>query len=207
VDERKLFRQGLIALFTTEPGVLVVGDTGNGLTAVEMVEAKKPSVVILNRRLPKIDGLAVARRLVRVVPQPDIVFMSEGHNESIMREAFRLGAKAYLLQDCDFRELVFAIRKAAVGDYYLSGPAGHEMVQEFLNPVEGDKKADSLMTNREIELARLLADGYSTKEAADYLNISVKTVETHRTSIMKKIRGKNVTDIVKYCLRNKLIQI
>ena len=206
VDERKLFRQGLIALFTSEPGILVLGDAADGLAAVELAEAKKPDVVVLNISLPYLDGVGVAHRLRKQSGGPEFVFLSTRHNESLMREAFKAGARAYLLQDCDFRELVFAIRKASIGDYYLSGPAGHEMVFGYVNPTEHDREIEDILTRREKELARLLADGFSTKEAAHRLNISPKTAEVHRASIMRKLQAKNVTDIVKYCIRNKLIE-
>lgn len=205
-DERKLFRQGLIALFATESGILVVGETADGLSAVELAESKKPDVVVLNINLPGLDGINTGRKIRRSTSSPELVFLSTRHNEAQMREAFRVGGRAYLLQDCDFKELVFAIRKAAVEDYYLSGPAGHEMVQGYVNPGESDSEAEGAMTRREIELARLLAEGYSTKEAASRLNISAKTAETHRASIMRKLQAKNVTDVVKYCIRNKLIE-
>jgi DNA-binding NarL/FixJ family response regulator len=125
-----------------------------------------------------------------------------------MRESFAVGGRAYLLQNCDFKELIFAIRKVADGDYYLTGPAGHDMVMGYINPpaVENGLTSGPL-TRRERELCRLLADGYSTKEAADRLSISAKTADVHRASIMKKLRAKNVTDIVKYCIRNKIIEL
>jgi DNA-binding NarL/FixJ family response regulator len=207
-DERKLFRQGLIALFTTELGMLVAGDTGDGAEAVELVAKSKPDVVILNINMPTLDGISAGIRIRKLSPPPDIVFLANSHNESLMREAFTIGGRAYLLQTCDFKELVFAIRKVAMGDYYLTGPAGHDMVMEYINPtpIEAEVSQGSI-TRREKELCRLLADGFSTKEAADRLKISVKTAETHRASIMKKLRAKNVTDIVKYCIRNKIIDI
>lgn len=206
VDERKLFRQGLIALFATETGILVAGETADGLSAVELAESKKPDVIVLNISLPGLDGLNAGRKIRRQPSPPELVFLSTRHNEGQMRDAFRIGGRAWLLQDCDFRELVFAIRKAAVGDYYLSGPAGHEMVQEYIDPGEDIEAAARMMTRREAELARLLAEGYSTKEAAARLRISPKTAETHRAAIMKKLQAKNVTDIVKYCIRNRLIE-
>ncbi len=205
-DERKLFRQGLIALFATESGILVAGETADGLTAVDLAESKKPDVIVLNVNLPGLDGINAGRKIRRQASAPELVFLSTRHNEAQMREAFRVGGRAWLLQDCDFRELVFAIRKAAVGDYYLSGPAGHEMVQGYVNPDSEVPGTEGMMTRRETELARLLAEGYSTKEAAARLNISAKTAETHRAAIMRKLQAKNVTDIVKYCIRNRLIE-
>ncbi len=204
-DERKIFRQGLISLFTTEHDLLIVGDAGDGPELVDLVTTSRPDLVLLNINLPGLDGIGAARRIKKLPNPPELVFMINNHNESLMREAFSIGARAYLLQDCDFKEIVFALRKAAAGDYYLTGPAGHEMVFDYINPGERESNSGSIMTRRERELARLLADGYSTKEAADRLSISVKTAETHRASIMRKLRARNVTDIVKYCIRNKLI--
>lgn len=207
VDERKLFRQGLIALFTTQLGILVVGETGDGIEAVELARNKRPDVVIINLNLPSLDGISAAARMRKLPDFPDFVFLANRHNESLMREAFAVGARAYLLQDCDFKELVFAIRKVAAGEYYLTGPAGHEMVMGYINRNTEETSTLDLITPREKELCRLLADGYSTKEAADRLGISIKTAETHRASIMKKLRAKNVTDLVKYCIRNKIIDL
>jgi DNA-binding NarL/FixJ family response regulator len=207
-DERKLIRQGLIALFTTELGMLVAGDSGDGIEAVELVSKNKPDVVVMNINLPSLDGIGAAMRMRKLNPCPEIVFLATQHNEPLMREAFAVGARSYLLQSCDFKELIFAIRKVAVGDYYLTGPAGHDMVMGYINPSAADTKpTEGPFTRRERELCRLLADGFSTKESADRLSISVKTAEVHRASIMKKLRAKNVTDIVKYCIRNKIIDL
>jgi len=204
-DDRKLFRQGLIALFATELGILVVGDTNDGIEAVKLTAQKKPDVIILNVTLDTLNGIGAAMRMRKSIHSPEFIFIANSHNELLMKEAFAVGARAYLLQNCDFRELVFAIRKVAAGDYYLSGPAGHDMVLEYINAASSEEKKSDILTRREKELCRLLSDGLSTKEAAARLSISVKTAETHRAAIMKKIRGKNVTDIVKFCIRNKII--
>lgn len=206
-DECKIYRQGLISLFTTELGILVLGDCTDGLEAVQVATEIKPDVMVVNIRMPKLDGIGIAQRLQKVSPLTRLVYMSRRHNELLMREAFTAGARAYLLQDCDFKELVFAIRKVAAGDYYLTGPAGRDMVMEYVNPSERTPQEKGMLTRREVELCRLLSDGYSTKEAAARLNISVKTAETHRSAIMKKLQAKNVTDIVKYCIRSKIIDI
>jgi DNA-binding NarL/FixJ family response regulator len=206
-DDRKLFRQGLISLFATELGILVVGDTGDGIEAVRLAASKKPDIIIMNLNLDTLDGIGAAMRMRKAVSTPEIIFLASHHNELLMKEAFAVGGRAYLLQNCDFKELVFAIRKVAAGDYYLTGPAGHEMVLEYINATSAENKSGEILTRREKELCRLLSDGYSTKEAAARLNISVKTAETHRASIMRKIRGKNVTDIVKFCIRNKIIDL
>ena len=207
-DERKLFRQGLIALFATELGILVVGDTGDGLEAVKLASNKKPDVVVLNLHLASLNGIGVAKRMRKSTHQPEFIFLTTTHNELLMREAFSLGARAYLLMTCDFKELVFAIRKVAAGEYYLTGPAGRDMALEYIGAAEPAEEGNvSILTRSEQEICRLLADGLSTKEAAARLHISIRTAETHRAAVMKKIGGKNVTDIVKFCLRNGIIRI
>ena len=152
------------------------------------------------------DGVTVATRVNKFPTCPQIIFLSSLNHESQIREAFEAGAKAFLLKSCDFKELSFAVTKVAKGDYYLTGPAGNEMVTEYVKNAVDSQNPGGVMTQRERELARLLADGYSTKEAAELLNISPKTAETHRASVMKKLGAKNVTDIVKYCIRNHLLE-
>jgi DNA-binding NarL/FixJ family response regulator len=206
VDDQKLFRNGLIALFEDEDGIDVVGEAENGLEAVEKIAVLDPDVIIMNVSLPVMDGIAAARRIRSRHPRTEIVFLAASHNEDQMREAFESGGRGFLLKDSDFEELLYAVKKAAQGDYYISGPASADLVAEYVKPWVKSQRPGGVMTPRERELARLLADGYSTKEAADVLNISPKTAETHRASIMKKLNARNITDIVKYCIRNHIIE-
>jgi DNA-binding NarL/FixJ family response regulator len=205
-DDEKLFRQGLVALFGAKPDFEVIGEASDGRVAIDLIAGLQPDVAIIDVHLPIIDGITVARRTRPHYPKTEIVFVVSTHSEEQVREAFGAGGRGYLLRQSDIEELAFAARKAAMGDFYLSGPASNEMVAEYVKPVLRAQQAGGLMTRRERELARLLADGYSTKEAASVLNISVKTAETHRSSIMKKLNAKNVTDIVKYCIRNHIIE-
>jgi DNA-binding NarL/FixJ family response regulator len=205
-DGQELFRRGLVAILNGNSGFEVVGEAYDGQEAVDKVGLLAPEVLIIDVQMPLLDGISVCRRIRQLYPRTEILFLSNTHEERQMREAFESGARAYLPKDCSLDELLLAVRKAAMGDYYLSGPASQDMVNEYVKPLLRDQRAGGLMTQRERELARLLSDGYSTKEAADILNISPKTAETHRTSIMKKLNAKNVTDIVKYCIRNRIIE-
>lgn len=205
-NEEELVRVGLAALFERQPGMQVVGDAADGLEAIERATTLSPDVMILSALLPKLDGVATAQRIRKQIPSAEIVLLSGTHDEERMRQAFGAGIRAYLLKTCRFEELCYAVRCAARGEYYLSGPAGQDVISEFVRPVVNAQRPGGIMTQRERELARLLADGYSTKEAADILNISPKTAETHRASIMKKLNARNVTDIVKYCIRTHLIE-
>ncbi len=205
-DQRDLFKQGLASLLSKVDLFEIVGLASDGKQVIELLPTLRPDLVVMDIVLPILDGLSTAKRVKELHPHTEILFLSESKNEDQMRQAFETGGRAYLLKDCDLEELIFAIKKAARGDFYLSGPASQDLVAEYVKPLLRSTRPGGLMTQRERELARLLADGYSTKEAAAVLNISPKTAETHRASIMKKLNAKNVTDIVKYCIRNHIIE-
>jgi DNA-binding NarL/FixJ family response regulator len=204
--EMDLLRKGLVALLEPVEGITVVGDVADGKAAVDRTAVLSPNVVVCELVMPVMNGISVCRHIRTHHPATEVLFLSALQNEDQMREAFEAGARAYLLKSCDIEELVFAIKKAARGDYYLSGPVSQEMVSEYVKPLLENQRPGGIMTQRERQLAKLLADGYSTKEAADIMSISPKTAETHRSSIMKKLNARNVTDIVKYCIRNHLIE-
>ena len=205
-DDMQLFRRGLTALFGEQSNIEVVAETADSSETLEQVSLTTPTVAVLEVLLPGLGGIATCRRIRELHPTTEVLFLSSAQNEAQMREAFEAGARAYLLKTCDFDELLYAVRKVSIGDYYLSGPAGQDMVADYVKPLLQSQRPGGVMTRRERELAKLLADGYSTKESAQILNISPKTAETHRSSIMKKLNARNVTDIVKYCIRNYLIE-
>lgn len=204
--EQELFRNGLALQLKKEDHFDVVGEVEDGVQAVDQTALLAPHVVIMDVLLPVLDGISACKKIRTLHPQSEVLFLTSVQNEEQMRRAFESGARGYLAKGCSFEELTYAIRKAAEGDYYLSGQAGHDMVAEFVKPALQSQPSGGIMTQRERELAKLLADGYSTKEAAAVLKISPKTAETHRASIMKKLNARNVTDIVKYCIRNYLIE-
>ena len=206
IDDQQLVRQGLASLMQSNGTFQVVGDYASGPEAFEQVNLLSPDVAIVDVQIPGLDGLSIGRRLKHLCPTTEIVYLTSTHTDDQAREAFESGGRCYLLKNCSFEELALATRKAADGDYYLTGPSSSEMIAEYVKPLLNSQRPGGQVTLREKEIARLLADGYSTKEAADVLNISVKTAEAHRASIMKKLNAKNVTDIVKYCIRNQIIE-
>ncbi|MDF1544938.1 MAG: response regulator transcription factor [bacterium] len=206
VDDQTLFRSGLIALLNDSGGIEVVGEAANGAQAVEIAPTLMPDVILMNIMMPIMDGITAARRIKQAISNIEILFLSSSYQESKVKEGFECGAKGFLQKDCEIKELLFAVHKAAYGDYYISGRIGPDVISAYINTHIQTQRPGGLMTQREREMAKLLADGYSTKEAAAILNISPKTAETHRASIMKKLKAKNVTDIVKYCIRNQIIE-
>jgi DNA-binding NarL/FixJ family response regulator len=206
-DGQQLFREGLKALFEAHRDFEVVAEAADGKEALDATLELKPDVVIVDNLLPVISGGALSRRIHSLQHGTEILFLTSTHTEDGVREAFESGGRGFLLKDCDFEELVYAVKKAAHGDYYIAGSIGPDLVDTYVKAHLKSQRPGGLITPREQELARLLADGYSTKECADIMNISPKTAETHRASIMKKLKARNVTDIVKYCIRNNMIEL
>lgn len=205
-DDHHLFRAALAQYLGSQNGFQIVGEAANGKEAVDLVLERDPDVILLDIVMPVLDGIQAAREIRRVHPRTEIVIITGHHNEAYQREAFEAGARGYLFKDCSPHNLMDAIRAASLGDYYLAGEAGKDLVAEYVKPLVRQQKPGGLITPREREIACLLADGYSTKEAAAVLNISVKTAETHRASLMRKLGARNLADVVKYCIRNQLIE-
>ncbi|HHN74380.1 MAG TPA: response regulator transcription factor [Acidobacteria bacterium] len=207
VDDHGLFREGVRALLAGREEFTVVGEAVDGREAIEAVAELIPDVVLLDIVMPRMSGIDAARWIRDHHPRTEVVILTAHHNEAYQRQAFEAGARGYLLKECCFDDLVVALRHAARGDYFLAGAAGRDMVAEYVSAAIQRQRPGGVMTQRERELAVLLADGYSTKEAAAVLNISAKTAETHRAAIMRKLGARNLADIVKYCIRNHLIQV
>ncbi len=210
-DRHELFRVALAHLLSAQEGLEVVGETTDAAATIRLVQDQVPDVLLMDPDLAPgtgvTAGLEAVREVRRLRPATEIVILTDHEVEDTQRRAFEAGIRAYLLKDCSLRHVQAAIQAASQGEFYLAGRSGEEMVAEYVRPLAGRQGPGGLITPRERELACLLADGYSSKEAAGVLSISVKTVETHRASLMKKLGARNVVDIVKYCLRNRLIEL
>ena len=206
-DRHRLFRVAMAHLLEAQEGLRVVGEAADRREAVRMVLDRDPDVLLLDLDMPVVDGIEAAWKVRDTHPRTEIVVLTDHRNEPSQRQAFDAGVRSYLFKDCSLRHVLEALRAASRGEFYLAGAAGEDVVAEYVRPLLGRQRPGGLITARERELACLLADGYSSKEAAAVLNISVKTVETHRASLMKKLGARNVVDIVKYCVRNRLIEL
>jgi DNA-binding NarL/FixJ family response regulator len=206
-DDHHVVRAALARLLDSVEGIRVVGEAADGTEAIERVLDADPDVLVLDIVMPGMGGIEAARQIRESHPRTEIVMLTAHRSEAYQRQAFQAGARGYLLKECTVEALVDAIRHAAHGDYYLGGSAGQDVVSEYVQPLIRKQRPGGIVTPRERQLACLLADGYSTKEAAAVLNISVKTAETHRASIMRKLGARNVADIVKYCIRNQLVDL
>ena len=204
-DDHKIVRDGLRSLLDQCPEIEVVGVADNGRQLLAMVEKLGPDIALLDVSMPEMNGIDAVRKLAACCPEVKAVMLSMHSDRRFVTEALNAGARGYLLKDSAFEELVMAIKSINSGEFYLSPKVAGVVVQDFLRRNEAPvATAFSLLSNREREVLQLIAEGKSTKEIAFNSNVSVKTVETQRQQIMKKLNIFSVAELTKYAIREGL---
>lgn len=210
-DDHPIVRQGIRALLDTQPDYEVVAEVDDGLAAIETVERLKPDVLIVDVMMPGLNGLEVTRRVRERLPQTRVIVLSMHSNEPYVLEALRNGATAYVLKATSTSSLMEAIQAAAAGKRYLSPPLTERAIDAYIQRAktvssEWDK-ADSyeMLTTREREVLQLAAEGLSNIQIGERLTISPRTAETHRTNLMRKLKLRSQTDLVRYSMERGLI--
>lgn len=207
-DDHQLVRQGLRALLEGESDFRVIGEAGDGLEAVRLVERLNPNVLVLDLMMPGINGLEVTRQIKKNSFQTSIVILSMYADEAYVLEALGNGASAYVLKDSNASDLVHAVREVAAGRRYLSPPLTDraiEVYQETAKATAIDKY--ETLTTREREVLHLSAEGCTSSEIASRLGISARTAETHRTHLMNKLGLHTQVELIRYALRRGIIQL
>jgi len=204
-DDHKIVREGLMSLLEKEPDIDVVAMADNGRTAVQLAGELKPDVAVLDIAMPEMNGIEATRRISRDDPQVKVLALSMHSARRFVTEALSAGAKGYLLKDCAAEELVRAIRTVAGNETYLSPKVAGLIVKDYLkHSPETTLSDNSCLTNREREILQLIAEGESTKGIAFKIGVSIKTVETHRQQIMKKLNLHSVAELTRYAIREGL---
>jgi DNA-binding NarL/FixJ family response regulator len=204
-DDHNIVREGLRSLLEKEPDIDIVAMADNGRTAVQLAAELKPDVVVLDIAMPELNGIEATRRISRDDPQIKVLALSMHSARRFVTEALSAGAKGYLLKDCAAEELVRAIRTVAGNETYLSPKVAGLIVKDYLkHSPETTLSDNSCLTNREREILQLIAEGESTKETAFKIGVSIKTVETHRQQIMKKLNLHSVAELTRYAIREGL---
>ncbi|MHC4720471.1 MAG: response regulator [Planctomycetota bacterium] len=207
-DDHKITREGLRSLLEKQQDMDVVAEAENGRTAVRLAHELLPNVVIMDVTMPDLNGVEAARQIVGRVPDAKIIALSMHSDSLFVTEMLRSGASGYLLKDCAFDELALAIRAVASGKTYLSPSISGVVVEDYLHRLTKTNVSSSeVLTDREREVLQLMAEGKSTKQIALKLNISVKTVETHRRQIMNKLDIHTVAELTKYAIRKGLTSL
>lgn len=208
VDEHEIVRQGLKSLLEVEPGFRVVGETGNGLEALRLVENLKPDIVILDPMISGINGIEVVRQIGKISPGTKVIIYSFYSNEGYVLEAMQAGAKAYVIKDADTSEMVRAVKEVNAGHRYLVTSLLESAIDTYLQAekVKEPDPYDSL-TKREREVLQLAAQGYTNAEIADKLYISRRTVEIHRANLMRKLGLRTQRDqLIQYARNRGILQ-
>ncbi|HEV7642460.1 MAG TPA: response regulator transcription factor [Pyrinomonadaceae bacterium] len=207
-DDHLIVRQGVRALLAAEADFQVIGETGDGLEAVELVKRLSPDVVILDLMMPGLNGIEVARQLGKQAPQTKIIILSMYDDEGFVLEALANGVSAYVLKDTGSADLINAVREVKRGHRYLSPPLSDraiEIYEQMNRAVIADKY--ETLTTREREVLHLSAEGLTNNEIANRLGISVRTAETHRANVMHKLDVHTQADLTRYALRRGIISM
>ena len=204
-DDHLLIRASLKSLIGEFPGIEVVGEASDGREALEHAGRLQPNVVLMDIAMPGLNGLEATRRLVKDYPQVRVVMLSMHADESHVLQALRAGASGYVLKGSAPRELEMAIEAVARGEIFLSPAISKHVIDVYLNRAEGEINSLDLLTPRQREILQLIAEGKSSKQIAQLLEASVKTIESHRASLMERLDIHDVAGLVRYAIRHGLV--
>jgi DNA-binding NarL/FixJ family response regulator len=200
-------RSGLRLLLERQPNLEVVGEAADGREAVELAEEKKPDVVVMDIAMPRLNGVEAARQIVSRSPQTAVAILSMHSDESYVIRSLKAGARAYLLKDSAEADLIAAIHAITEGKSFFSPAVRRILKEDFVHHLNevGAEDSYELLTKREREVLQLVAEGKSNKEVASLLNLSLYTVETHRTHILQKLNLHSVPELILYAVRKGII--
>jgi two-component system, NarL family, response regulator NreC len=202
-DDHQLLRKGLRSLLQCEPDFTIIGESGKGLETINLCERLIPDVLVLDLMLTGINGLEVTRQLTKKCPEVHIVILSMHNNEAYVLEAFRSGAKAYILKESSPDELVYAIKEVIAGRRYLSSTFTENAINAYIQKTDSKPTLPSeQLTLREKEILHLVSQGMKNVEIAARLFISVRTVETHRTNIMRKLDLHKSAQLIQFAIQH-----
>ena len=202
-DDHNLVRAGLRALLESLPGVEVVAEASDGDEAVRLACQLAPSIALLDIAMPRKSGLVALREIRVSAPATKVVLLSMYDNHEYVTEAIQSGASGYLIKDAAVNELALALAAVERGDIYLSPSVSRKLAQAFANRAAPSQ--EGALTSRQTEVLCLVARGLSSKQVARHLDLSVKTIETHRAQIMERLDIHDLAGLVRYAIRNKLI--
>ena len=204
-----IVRRGMKELLEEQIGWSVCAEAANGRTAVELAMAERPNVAILDLSMPELNGLEATRRIKEALPETEVLIFSMHESEEVIRDVLDAGARGYLLKSDASRQLVAAVETLARHQPFFSGRVSEVVLGGFLNPgqTQATRAPSNRLTSREREVVQLLAEGKSNKQIATVLKLSVKTVETHRASAMRKLGLRSLPELVRFAIRNRMVQV
>jgi DNA-binding NarL/FixJ family response regulator len=205
-DDHELFRRGIAAELTQVPGWVVAAEAANGRDAAAAAAEFKPDIIVLDLTMPELNGLDAARKIISADPAARILILTAHESEQVVREVLSAGARGYVLKSDAGRVLVTAVRALLDGRYFFTSTVAQMVLDGYLRSEARDADAAHTLSVREREIVQLLAEGNSNKDIARALDISVSTAETHRSNIMRKMEFASLAELVRYAIRNRMIE-
>lgn len=206
-DDHNILREGIRLMLERQPGFSVVAEAADGREALDLMQQHRPNVVVMDIAMPGLNGIEVTRRIVEKHPSASVIILSTHFDESYIIRSLKAGARAYLLKDALKSELIAAIQAAAQGKSFFSPKISRILQEDFVQLLgrKGEEDSYDLLTEREREILQLIAEGKTNKEIANALNLSLYTVDTHRTHILQKLNLHSVPELILYAVRKGII--
>jgi two-component system, NarL family, response regulator NreC len=206
-DDHQLMRSGVRLMLEREPDIAVVGEASDGREAVSLAKTLRPEVVVMDIGMPSLNGIEAALQMTQHNPELAVVMLSMHSDESYVLRALKAGARGYLLKDSAEADLIKAVHVVAGGKSFFSPAVSKVLLDDYVRKLKrsGTEDAYDLLTPREREILQLIAEGKSNKDVANLLNLSVYTVESHRSNLMEKLNLKGVPELILYSVRKGII--
>jgi DNA-binding NarL/FixJ family response regulator len=201
-DDHRIMRQGLRSLLEKQPNMEVVAEAENGRGAVQLVRQLSPGVVLMDVAMPDLNGIEATKQILQEAPEVRVIALSMHKDRTFVSRMLQAGAKGYLLKDTAFEEIARAVNEVMAGRIFLDPPIAEMVIEDYARKMKRfDAEEANLLTPREREVLQLIAEGRTTKQIAGRLNVSVKTIETHRRQIMDKLNLHSIAELTKYAVR------
>lgn len=204
-DDHEAIRVGVRTVLSAHPDWRIVGEASDGREALEIIRSVRPDIAILDYSLPMMNGLELTRAIKKELPRTDILIFTMHDREDVLADLLTAGARGYLLKSDASKHLIAAVEALAIHRPYFSGNVSQTLLDRFVEMAARDTSATAL-TPREREIVQLIAEGHLNKEVAAILGLSIKTVETHRAAAMHKLDLNSTADLVRYAVRNNIIE-
>ncbi len=207
-DDHTILRAGLRMMLNAQPDFEVVGEAQDGRQAIQEAQRLQPDVILMDITMPDMNGIEATRQIKKVLPETKVLVLTMHEHDEYVFQALRAGASGYMLKEAADTDLISALRVIQNGQFYLSPTAQSVMVGDYLQRVRTGEEKDSYssLTEREREILKLVAEGYTNNQIAERLIISPKTVDTHRTHVMDKLNLHSRAELVKYAMRRGLLE-
>ena len=205
VDDHAVVRAGLRSLIQSDPSLNIIAEASSGIEALSIFDKKKPDVVILDLSMPDIDGIKVTKELCGKNPDTRILILTVHEDEAMLREVMRSGAAGYILKHAAEKELIEAIKKIHTGEIFVDQKMLPSLIGQKLGPLSGIKNLVESLTPREVDVLKLIVNGYTNRQIGEELNISVRTVEGHRANIYGKLNLHSRVELVRFAKQHEMI--